>query len=159
MRIALALLLFAGCIQQTTSDPGPGPDPGGWGTGPGGTGGTPGTWCQADADCGGGGFVCARDGECLTSSQVRTVHVTWTLQGSAASAATCAAAPDLDITFIDTSDSQFGFSPVPCVEGKFTIDKLPTRYIEAALARTGDGGGGASGVFASDGTVPLDLSY
>lgn len=159
MRIALALMLFAGCIQPAQPDPGPGPGPDpGWGTGPGGTGGQTGSWCHADTDCG-GGYVCARDGECLTSSQVRVIHVTWTLQSAAADSMTCGASPNLDITFFDTSGSQFGFSPVPCVEGKFTIDKLPTWYTTVQLARTGDYNGGASGTFASDGTVALDLSY
>ncbi len=158
MRIALAFVLLSGCIQPAQPDPGPGPDPSGWGSGPGGGGGQTGSWCHADTDCG-GGYVCARDGECLTSSQVRAVHVTWTLQSEPASSTTCAMSPNLDITFVDNTGNQFGFSPVPCVEGKFTIDKLPTWYTTVGLARTGDYGGGTSGTFASDGTVALDLSY
>jgi hypothetical protein len=162
MRIALALMLFAGCIQPAPDpgpDPGPGPDPtGGWGTGPGGTGGDSGYGCHADTECG-TGYVCARDGECLTSSQVRTIHVTWTVAGATADATSCANEPHLDITFVNTdNDEQFGFSPVPCVEGKFTIDKLPTRFGSVELSKTGDYSNYASGVFGSDGTVALDLS-
>ena len=154
MRIALALLL-AGCIQQTYSDPPPGP--GGWGTGPGGTGGDTSFGCHADSDC--GTDVCARNGQCLPASDVRTVHVTWTMSGEPAGTATCGASPDLDLTFFTSSD-QFGFSPVPCAEGKFTVDKLPSWYESVELSRTGDyGSGGASGVFATDGTAALDLIY
>lgn len=160
MRIALALVLFAGCIQPAP-DPGPqpGPDPGGWGTGPGGTGGDSSYGCHADTDCG-TGYVCARDGECLTSSDVRIIHVTWTVNGAAADATSCAYEPNLDITFLNNaSQEQFGFSPVPCVEGKFTIDKLPTRFDTVELAKTGDYSNFASGVFGSDGTAALDLTY
>ena len=159
MRLALALpLLLAACIQQTTSDPapGPGPDPG-WGTGEGGTGGNEGFGCHADADCG-STHVCARDGECLSPSIVRTIHVTWTVNGQPASADTCASSPHLDLTFIDVSGDEFGFSPVPCTEGKFTVDKMPTNYETVGLARTGDyDQSGASGFFDSDGIATLDF--
>jgi len=160
MRIALALVLFAGCIQPQP-DPGPGPDTSGWGTGPGGTGGNSSFGCHADNECG-GGYVCARDGECLTTSQVRTIHVTWTINHVAASTTTCSTLPHLDITFMNNpedANDQFGFSPVPCAEGKFTIDKLPTRYQAVHLAKTGDEIGAATAAFASDGTVTLDLRY
>lgn len=164
MRIALALVLFAGCIQASQPDPGSGINTGegGWGTGPGGTGGAPSSWCQADADCGGGSYVCARDGECLPSTDVRTVHVTWTIRGAAANTTSCSNALHLDISFIVAGDQyadQFGFSPVPCIEGKFTIDKLPNRFDEVQLAKTGDLSGFGEGLFGSDGTVALDLSY
>ena len=77
-----------------------------------------------------------------------------------ASAQTCASAPHLDLTFIDPNGDQFGFSPVPCAEGKFTIDKMPSFYQTVELSRTGDyGESGASGYFDTDGTVALDLGY
>jgi hypothetical protein len=159
MRLALGIaLLLTGCLEQTYSDPPPSAgDGGGWGTGPGGTGGDTSFGCHQDADC--GTSVCARDGECLPSSDVRTVHVLWTITGEPAGTATCASSPDLDLTFFTSSD-QFGFSPVPCVEGKFTIDKLPSWYESVELSRVGDyGSGGASGVFGQDGTATLDLTY
>src|SRR4051794_32585580 len=154
MRLALLPLLCSACIQQTFPDPGPdtGGDPnGGWGTGPGGTGGNTSFGCGGDAECGTGN-VCARDGECLPSSEVRTVHVAWTVSGTAASADTCLGAPHLDLTFSDAQQEQFGFSPVPCAEGKFTVDKLPSWYTTVGLARTGDYGGGTSASFDADGT-------
>lgn len=157
MRLALALpLLLAACIQQTSQDPGSDP---GWGTGPGGTGGNAGFGCHQDSDCG-TTAVCARDGECLSPSDVRTIHVTWTLSTQPASTATCSASPHLDLTFLDSAQDQFGFSPVPCVEGKFTIDKLPTWYSTVELSRTGDyGNGGATASFDASGTAALDLGY
>ena len=159
MRIAVAFVLLAGCIQPAPDPgPGPGPEPTGWGTGPGGTGGNSSYGCHLDTECG-TGYVCARDGECLTSAETRTIHVTWTVAGAPADATSCANAPHLDITFLNASQEQFGFSPVPCAEGKFTIDKLPTRFDTVELARTGDYSGYATGVFASDGTVALDLLY
>jgi hypothetical protein len=163
MRLALALplLLLAACIQQSM-DPGPGPGPEqdpGWGTGPGGTGGNAGFGCEHDTDCG-SSFVCARDGECLSSTQVKTIHVTWTVSAQPASADTCTSMPHLDLTFFDTANDEFGFSPVPCAEGKFTIDKLPSWYGSVELSRTGDyGAGGASGTFDASGTAALDLVY
>lgn len=160
MRLALAVVVVlasgAGCIQQTYSDPPP-TSGGGWGVGPGGTGGDTGYGCHADSDC--GADVCARDGECLPASEVRTVHVTWTINDQPAGTATCATVPDLDLTFYDAANEQFGFSPVPCAEGKFTVDKLPTWYEAVELARAGDYGGGSTAAFAEDGTALVNLVY
>jgi hypothetical protein len=161
MRLALALpLLLAACIQQTDPNPGSGPTPDpGWGTGPGGTGGNEGFGCHQDSDCG-AYAVCARDGECLSPSIVRTIHVSWTVSSQPASADTCATAPHLDLTFIDPNGDQFGFSPVPCAEGKFTVDKMPSSYGTVEMSRTGDYAGSlASGSFDTDGTAALDLRF
>jgi hypothetical protein len=154
MRLALVLVV-AGCMQQTYSDPPPQPG-GGWGTGPGGTGGSESFGCHADSAC--GINVCARDGECVPATEVRTVHVLWTVSGQPAGTMTCGNAPDLELTFLDSSDA-FGFSPVPCVEGKFTVDKLPAWYESVQLSPTYDSATGASGEFGSDGNVQLDLVY
>ena len=77
--------------------------------------------------------VCARDGECLPPSEVRTAHLTWTINGAAADSTTCAPHPDLFVDFISDANERFGFSPVPCFEGKFSIDKLPTKYTMTEL--------------------------
>ena len=37
------------------------------------------------------------------------------------------------MTFIDPNGNEFGFSPVPCVEGRFTVDKLPNNYTTVRL--------------------------
>jgi hypothetical protein len=158
MRFAIAFALLAGCVQQSYPDPGPTQDPG-WGTGPGGTGGDTSYACHSDADCG-GGDACARDGECLSPSVVRTIHVTWTVYGKAASDQSCTRVPSLDLTFINPNGDQFGFSPVPCIEGKFTVDKMPSNYQTVNIAQTGNYTQFvASGYFDTDGVAVLDLRY
>jgi hypothetical protein len=89
--------------------------------------------CNVDGDC--GGEVCARDGECAAASDIRGVKVTWTINGQAANATTCAPAPDFYLEFYDTSYGyDFGYAPVPCMQGQFFIDKIPLRYTEVALS-------------------------
>lgn len=150
MRFALALCLLVGCVD----DPG---DTGGY-VGSGDPG--PGTYgyCQQDTDCG-GGTVCARDGECLASSQVWTTHTHWTVNGATASDASCTNAPLLAIDFQASYGEQFGYAPVPCNAGIYTIDKIPTWYLVVSLYRDYDGGGGAQASFDSDGNATLDLPY
>ena len=137
------LVCLGACIQPATSSSGSGAgtDSSSFG-------------CHEDSDC---PEVCARDGECLPASQVELVHVTWTLSGAAASATTCASSPDLDITF-GTSTGSFGFSPVPCVEGKFTIDKIPTRYVTVSLFKTDSDYGAVTTIDRTRSAV-LDLPY
>lgn len=170
--LPLVLGLLGACATDDTSpvyggyggDPG---DPGGGygdpGDGGGGGGGYDG-YCMADSDCnvdGGSAYVCARDEECLLPSQVWTVHVTWTVAEQPASATTCTSAPDLQLMFGETgyNDYVWGFAPVPCAEGEFTIDKMPTYFQTIALLRDTDGSGGATGTFDGSGDVTLDLPY
>jgi hypothetical protein len=83
--------------------------------------------CQTDHDC--NGLTCTRDGECLPAAQIRQVKVTWTIGGAAASATTCAPEPSFTLRFTDSiTNTTFGYEPVPCMEGQFTIDKIPTEY-------------------------------
>ena len=163
----LVLTVLGGCVTQSYSGDDqyypPEGDPG-WGSGQGGSGGTSGYGCHMDSECGTGmgpnAPVCARDGQCYLASQVRIIHVNWTVRQQAASATTCSVAPNLDITFMDVQQTQFGFSPVPCVEGRFTIDKLPTTYTTVNLERAGDYNGGATGTFdPATGVATLDLPY
>jgi hypothetical protein len=163
----LVLGLVGGCITQTSGPPYGGGDPGGydggdgWGTGTGGTGGPISYGCSSDATCG-TGYVCARDGECLSSTDVRIIHVSWTVNGQPATATSCSSHPGLDITFASSSADAydtFGFAPVPCMEGKFTVDKMPKRFVEVALepdclCQTAD-----SGEFDTTGSATLDLSF
>ena len=152
----LVLALLGGCFTQSGDDGGYQP---GWGQGVGGEGGPASFGCEQDSDCGSSN-VCARDGECLPQSEVRTIHVTWTLSGVAASTASCTNAASLDITFYDNRQQDaFGFAPVPCDEGKFTVDKLPTSYGSVGLERDGDYNGGAMGTFDGSGDASLDLPY
>jgi hypothetical protein len=118
--------------------------------------GRPGRGCQADSNCS-GGEVCARTGSCLPASQVYAVHVNWTVKGAPASEAACAPSPDLQINFgVSTDDAEFGFAPVPCVEGKFTVDKLPTKFTAVRL-RHGSKWESAS-IDATTGDAVFDLS-
>jgi hypothetical protein len=160
MRIALAALLLSACIIEppNSGDDYPSGGGGGWGSGGGGSGGNAGFGCQSDAACGTGN-VCARNGECTIAANVRIVHATWTMQAEQASDATCTTAKYLDITFSTSSGDSFGFAPVPCNAGKYTIDKMPTRYTMVTLARSGDYYGGASGVFDATGNAALNLPY
>jgi hypothetical protein len=163
MRIAVAAVLaisLGGCIIEPPdgNDPPPGGGGGGWGSGWGGGGGSSGYGCRADSECG-GSYVCARTGECLPESAVRIVRTTWTLEGQPASDATCTSAPKLSITFLTGPGDVFGFAPVPCDAGKFTVDKLPTRFSSVALARLGDDHGGGTAAFDVEGNALIDLPY
>jgi hypothetical protein len=91
--------------------------------------------CAVDADC--GGDVCARDGECAAASDIRGVKVTWTLNGQTANATTCASSPDFFLEFYNSSNGyDFGYEPVPCMQGQFFIDKIPREYTEVGLSQT-----------------------
>lgn len=132
MRAAVLLLLLAGCPDST------------------------GSACQVDDDCGGSN-VCARNGECIAPSNVRTVHVTWKIRGAPASATTCAATPNFFIMFSSPSRTDtYGYEPVPCASGLFTIDKLPTRFNAVELGV--DGGYSEATVFDSQGNAAFDLA-
>jgi hypothetical protein len=110
--------------------------------------------CTNDTSCG-SGQVCARDGECLAPADVWSLKVTWTVNGMPASATTCAHAPDLELDFedFDLGDT-FGYAPVPCAAGQFTIDKLPRRFDQVDL---GTGGRYVSRPI-TGGVVAFDLS-
>ena len=96
---------------------------------------------------------------CTTSTTVRVVHVNWTVNDATATVASCTHAPDLAITFADAQGYQFGFAPVPCKAGRYTIDKMPSHYTRVTLSRSGDYNGGANGQFDTTGNVSLDLPY
>lgn len=111
--------------------------------------------CEVDDDC--GGDVCARNGECLPSSAVRTVRLAWTLDGQPANATTCASTPDLYVIFYSTDpNDSFGYAPVPCDAGVFTMDKLPTRYTSAELGAQG-GNNGVEQAITASGELAFDL--
>jgi len=92
--------------------------------------------CQSDSQC--GDDVCARSGECLARSNIRSVTIKWTVNGVAADASSCTAHPDLYLQFdgADYGDT-LRFAPVPCREGSFFIDKLPKRYMQVELGSEG----------------------
>jgi hypothetical protein len=168
--VLFAVLVIAGCSSNTVGGGGPVPSGGGPGGGDGGGGGIGG--CQQDSDCNGtsgsdagsgNGEVCARDGQCVPASEVQTVHTVWTVGGQPASTATCANNADLEIDFSSTTGFGYGYAPVPCVEGEFTVDKIETYYDYVQLGPDGDseaGSGAAIPNAPSTGgavTVSLDL--
>ena len=99
---------------------------------PGGGGGDDGD-CTIDSDCGTGN-VCTRNTECLPASEVRSARITWTIRGMPASDALCASTPSFFVLFAGTQlNDTFGYEPVPCKAGVFSIDKLPRRFVSVEL--------------------------
>jgi len=156
MRVAAVLVAVAigACIPQDRStgfpdgnyDPNSNPQPGQNG-------------CRKDADCGtGSGLVCARDFACVNASDVYTAHISWTIHGALASAQTCASLPGLDLQFFTSDDYFFGYSPIACDQGKFTITKLPTWYMKVSIHPAGDQGT-FTRIDPTTGDAAVDLPY
>jgi hypothetical protein len=103
-------------------------------------------------------LVCARNELCLPPDQVREIHVTWTVSGAPASPTSCAAAPDLVLELRSESGLHFEFEPVPCAEGEFTIDRLPTEYDTVQLGRESDRAAPRA-AFDAAGNAMLNLPY
>jgi hypothetical protein len=170
--LPLVLGLVGACVTQDTSpDYGGGGYGGDDGGGGGGGGGNYGGYCGSDSDCIselGSGYVCARDEECELASNVRTVRITWTVMGQAAGSASCSSSPDLELLFNQTgqlsgTNYEFGFAPVPCAEGVFSIDKLPDYYTYVGLFDQStfdeDDSPGVTGTFDGSGDCALDLNF
>ncbi len=88
--------------------------------------------CTQDRDC--GTELCTRNGECHPASEVYAVKVTWTIRGAPASDNTCTETPDFYLQFDAAAiDDVFGYAPVPCNAGQFSIDKLPARFTQVEL--------------------------
>ena len=77
----------------------------------------------------------------MARSNVRSVVVKWTIEGAAASVASCASHPELFLRF-DGSDygDTLKFTPVACIEGQFPVDRLPKRYQHVELGFEGSTG-------------------
>lgn len=151
MRYLLVALLAAGCLQDPSTDPG-------WSDPPieSGPGSVSEPGCHQDSDCG-TNAVCARDGECLAPDDVRVAHITWTVGGAAADQTSCAQIPDLEIDFY-SGETSYGYAPVPCIEGKFTVDKLPIWFTSVALSSQDETAAAAQGTIdAQTGDASLDL--
>lgn len=149
MRLALALAFASGCLPQA-SDPPPPPDQG-WT----GSDGSPISGCTYDAEC--GSEVCARDGYCYAASSVRFAHTAWTVHGATANGTTCANRPQLHISFHAPSGQGFGFAPVPCSNGEYTIDKLPKGYTTVELGTEGASYGTTASIDRTTGEATIDL--
>jgi hypothetical protein len=113
-------------------------------------------------ECGDGsscltGEVCANTHECLPSDQVHAVTVHWTIDGQPASAALCTRG-NLTLTIRSLSTgAELGYSPVPCANGFFGFDKLPTYYDTVDLEFLDTGGVRSGSIPAAGGDVFIDL--
>lgn len=158
---ALIVVFLVGCVARPDWVDGPGPGSGSFGGGSNsGNGGGVGTRCNFDSNCD-PGLSCARNHSCTPPDELRTVHALWTLRGMPASTATCGAAPSLTITFVPPGGfgERMSYSPVPCVEGAFTIDKLPTSYDLVELVTVSGGPPQSANVDPMTGEAKLDLPY
>ena len=81
--------------------------------------------------------------------------------GSAANATSCTSIPDLYLQFYDSPDDGVGFAPVPCAEGNFSVDKMPTRFTNVEVGISvdeSDSGDLGDGTFNGSGQVMFDLA-
>ena len=105
--------------------------------------------CTKDSDC--APDLCTRAEQCAAPSDIRSVKITWTIGGNPASASSCASMPDLFVEVVgDTPVEQIAFAPVPCDQGVFNFDKLPTSYGIAELGIDGAGTGDQVAIDASN---------
>ena len=112
--------------------------------------------CSIDTDCS-GTKICARNSECLAVSEVRAVRVTWTIRGMPASESTCVKSPNLYVSFTGaTLNDTFGYAPVPCKAGLFTVDRLPRRFVSAEIGV--EHGFNDAKAFDANGNVTFDMS-
>jgi hypothetical protein len=158
MRIGLASWLvtaaFAAGFGCTNGGDGGGNGGGGGGGNGGGGGPPPPEGCGSDADC--SPNVCARDGECLPADEVMAIRVTWTVNGSAANGTTCSSIPDLYLQFFASAEDGVGFAPVPCAEGNFSVDKMPSRFVNVEIG-INNGADLGDSTFDGSGDVSFDL--
>ncbi len=152
MKIAFLAVLVAGCLPPAEPEPDRGDphDDDNW-TVPGGDL-IPG--CRQDSEC--GVQVCARDGLCYPAASVRLVVTTWTIDGEVADARKCVGHPDLYIHFAIANGDSFGYAPVPCRNGKFTVDKLPVSYTRVQIGPEGTSDG-TSALITSTNAAMIDL--
>ncbi|MGN6110722.1 MAG: hypothetical protein ACTHU0_36805 [Kofleriaceae bacterium] len=114
--------------------------------------------CFVDRECA-SGEICARDGQCAAPSAVREVKAVWTMHGLPANKATCADHRELYIMFEGSNPGEdLGFAPVPCENGQFFIDRLPTSYHRVEIGQE-HGSGVAFGTIDAAGQAILDLQF
>ena len=117
---------------------------------------TGGNECFVDQECI-TGETCARDNLCWPVADVRFAKATWTMRGQPADETTCAAHPNLQIRFEGGVAEDLAFSPVPCKQAQFVVDKLPTPYTRVVLGLKN--GPKNSATITSDGTAQIDLTF
>jgi hypothetical protein len=111
--------------------------------------------CEVDNDCR-TGSLCTRNSECLPASEVQSARITWTIRGMPASETSCAPTPNFYLLFAGTQlGDTFGYEPVPCKAGLFTIDKLPRRFVSVEIGV--EGGFSEVKAFDAQGNAAFDL--
>jgi hypothetical protein len=160
MRAVLVLTILgcaAGCGDPPREPDAPDPPPFMVPIDPGGPIGPPSgcddSWCVT-------GQVCVRTGGCAPADQVRAVHIYWTVRGQPANATTCEVAPSLYLQVSPAGGFGLGWAPVPCSQGKFTIDRIPASYTEVNLNKRNSGDTPQHGTIdAVTGEVTIDLPF
>jgi hypothetical protein len=86
--------------------------------------------------------------------------VLWTIGLQVADASTCAPHPDLTVEFVTDllphSRQVLSFAPVACIEGEFTVDRLPLSFWIAGVKNSE---AGMDVPLDASGTAFVDLPY
>lgn len=112
--------------------------------------------CAEDSDCQGG--VCVRSGQCFPAEDVRSIAVVWTVNGQPASADACGTHPSFTLQFESDVGYGYGYAPVPCSAGKFTVDKI-AKIINFVDMFDNTGGGADGPIIDATGQATLDLTF
>lgn len=111
--------------------------------------------CHTDSQC--GDDVCAPSGECLARSAVHEVAIRWTINSAAVGAVSCSGHANLFVKFDGTDyGDTLRFAPVACLQGQFSVDRLPKRYVQVELGFEGSTGD-VSPIDAATTQVQFDL--
>jgi hypothetical protein len=142
------LLLLAACSDDTQQQGFYGP-PGQYG----------GFYCQADTDCP-ASEECTRTSECLPAADVRSDVINWTVNAMPANATTCGTLTGFSLTFADHGIGATTFEPVPCAEGKFSIDKVDAAYDSVYLQDSAGAGTTWQGLIdQATGIANIDITF
>ena len=157
MRMRAFAILLVGLAACPDGGPGPGPGPGS-NPPPGGA------YCDATTPCG-NGQECARDDECVSPDQARSVMTHWTIAGQPADATSCAPVIQtgrLTIEYSVNGTGEYtGFAPLMCDQGQFFVDVWPVRFdhVRVFAANTTNQYLGEADLGAGNAEVTVDLQF
>ena len=100
--------------------------------------------------------VCANTMECWPAGDTHAVTVRWTIGGAAPSASNCPD-PSFMLTIWEGGAEGRTWHPVPCANGQFGFDKLPTIYDQVSVTVDNVGTMAFGDVPAAGGDVLIDL--
>jgi hypothetical protein len=80
--------------------------------------------CSHDDDC--APDVCSIVRTCQPASKVEMVHLTWTVNGQPASAASCASVPNITLVLSGANPADSFYAPIKCADGVFDASAVPT---------------------------------